>query len=180
MTKFDFLSVLVSIVFGIGLTHLCHGVFHLAYRRRLDEVGLLLAAFTFVVLVLNWWMFFGWRLRATWNFEDFLVLVLWALSFYGLAVALFPPAAEEGNNSDTRHHWFGIAFLANLGLDVVQTALLGTLFNPWYYLPFVGHYAICAWVIAHTRKHGLTRVLAWYLFLSVLLWSFVVRRDFGS
>jgi hypothetical protein len=40
VTKFDFLSVLVSIVFGIGLTHLCHGVFHLAYRRRLDEVGL--------------------------------------------------------------------------------------------------------------------------------------------
>ena len=130
MTKFDFLSVLVSIVFGLGLTHLCHSVFHLAYRRRLDEGSLLLSGFTFFVLVLNWWMFFGWRLRATWKFEDFLVLVLWALSFYGMAVALFRLSADEGSNHDIRYRGFAIALLATLGLDIIQTALLGTLFKP--------------------------------------------------
>jgi hypothetical protein len=42
MNKFDFISVLVSIVFGLGLTHLCGRAFQLAYRRQLGTMSLLL------------------------------------------------------------------------------------------------------------------------------------------
>jgi hypothetical protein len=135
MTKFDFISVLVSIVFGLGLTHLCGGVFQLAYRRALGALSFLLAGFTFVVIVLNWWMFFAWHGRTEWTFEALLVLVAWALSFYAMAIALFPPTTDIDIDSDTRHRGFAIALLVTLALDIIQTALLGTLFEPWYYLP---------------------------------------------
>jgi hypothetical protein len=102
MTKFDFISVLVSIVFGLGLTHLCGGAFQLAYRRQLDAVSFLLAGFTFVVIVLNWWMFFAWHGRTNWTFEALLVLVAWALSFHAMAFALFPPGTETTIDSETR------------------------------------------------------------------------------
>jgi hypothetical protein len=138
MNKFDFISVLVSIVFGLGLTHLCGGAFQLAYRRELGTISMLLAGLTFVVIVLNWWMFFAWHTRTQWTFEALLVLVAWALSFYGMAFALFPG------------------------------------------VPFVAQYAVCA-VVLHRAISGPVRItVAWWMFLSVLLWSLVVRRHLGQ
>jgi hypothetical protein len=180
MTKFDFISVLVSIVFGLGLTHLCGGAFHLAYRRQLGAVSFLLAGFTFVVIVLNWWTFFAWHGRTNWTFEALLVLVAWALSFYAMAFALFPPGTETTIDSETRHRGFAIALLVTLVLDVFQTALLGTLFEPWYYLPFVGQYALCAIVIHRTTRRPVRKAVAWWMVASVLLWSLFVRRHLGG
>jgi hypothetical protein len=180
MSQFDFISVLVSIVFGLGLTHLCAGAFQLAYRRQLGAITLLLSAFTFVVLVLNWWMFFGWHDRTNWTFEALLVLVAWAMSFYGIAIALFPPGVDDDIDSDTRHRGFAIGFLVTLVLDVIQTALLGTLFKPWYYLPFVAENAACAVVIHRAMSRRVKKAFAWWLLVSMLLWALVVRRYLGG
>ena len=180
MTKFDFISVLVSIVFGLGLTHLCGGAFQLAYRRQLGATSLLLAGFTFVVIVLNWWMFFAWHTRTEWTFEALLVLVAWALSFYGMAFALFPGDLDSNIESAARYRGFAIAFLVTLALDVVQTALLGTLFQPWYYLPFIGQYAVCAVVIHRAGSAPVRRTVGGWMVLSVVLWSLVVRRHLGQ
>ena len=179
MPQFDFISVLVSIVFGLGLTHLCGGAFQLAYRRELGAVSFLLAAFTFVVIVLNWWMFFAWHDRSSWAFEALLVLVAWALSFYAMAFALFPPTTDTDIDSEARHRGFAIALLATLALDIIQTALLGTLFEPWYYLPFIGQYAVCATVIYRARSRPVRKAVAWWMVASVLLWSLLVRRHLG-
>lgn len=180
MTKFDFISVLVSIVFGLGLTHICGGAFQLAYRRRLGTTSLLLAGFTFVVIVLNWWMFFGWHTRTEWTFEAMLVLVAWALSFYAMAFALFPGGLDSDVESEVRYRGFALAFLATLAIDVVQTALLGTLFRPWYYLPFVGQNAACAVVIHRVTSRPVRRAVAWWLLLTIVLWSLFVRRHLGQ
>ena len=178
MTKFDFISVLVSMVFALGLTHLCAGAFQLAYRRRLDTDSLLLAGFTFLVIVLNWWMFFAWHDRTEWTFEALLVLVAWALSFYAMAFAIFP--ADTDVDSATRYRRFSVAFLGSLILDVIQSALLGTLLEPWYYLPFVSQYAACAIVINRATRASVRRSLAWWLVVTVTLWSLLVRRYLGA
>ncbi len=180
MNKFDFISVLVSIVFGLGLTHLCGGAFQLAYRRQLGTMSLLLAGFTFVVIVLNWWMFFAWHARTEWTFEALLVLVAWALSFYGMAFALFPAGSDSDVDSEARYRGFAIAFLVTMALDVVQTALLGTLFQPWYYLPFIAQYAVCGIVIHRATSGQVRRGVAWWMLLSVLVWSLGVRRHLGQ
>ena len=152
MTQFDVISVLVSIVFGLGLTHLCGGAFQLAYRRQLGATSLLLAGFTFV----------------------------WALSFYGMSFALFPGDLDSDIESEARYRGFAIAFLVTLALDDVQTALLGTLFEPWYYLPFIGQYAVCAVVIHRASSAPVRRTVGGWMILSVVLWSLVVRRHLGQ
>ena len=177
MTQFDFISVLVSIVFGLGLTHLCGGAFQLAHRRRLTASILLLAGFTFLVIVLNWWMFYLWRDRTEWTFEALLVLVAWALSFYAMAFGLFPP--DTDTDPATRYRGFALAFIATSTLDVVQTALLGTLFEPWYYLPFVAQYAVCGFVIYRSGSSRMSTAVAWYLLVTMLLWCLLVRRHLG-
>jgi len=113
MTKFDFISVLVSIVFGLGLTHVCGGAFQLAHRRQLGTSSLLLAGFTFLVIVLNWWMFFAWHDRTEWKFEALLTLVAWALSFYGMAFGLFPPDTGTAIDPATRYRRFALALSRN-------------------------------------------------------------------
>lgn len=176
MSKFEFLSVLVSVMIGLGLAHLCQNVFQMAYRRRLNFVDIPLAGFTFMVLILNWWVFYNWQTRENWAFEDFLVLVLWAISFYGLAVSLFPPDSDTGPRAGDEHRWFGGALLVVVALDIVQTWMRGSLLDPWYYLPFVLQYAVCAVLLIYTKNIWIKRVVSWWLFLSITLWSLVVRR----
>src|SRR5262245_30060206 len=180
MTKFDFISVLVSMVFGLGLTHLCGGAFQLAHRRQLTASSLLLAGFTFLVIVLNWWMFFAWHDRTEWTFEALLVLVAWALSFYAMAFGLFPPDTGVEIDPAARYRGFALAFFATTILDAVQTALLGTLFDPWYYLPFVAHYAAFAVVIYWSRSTKVRTAVAWYLFVTMILWALLVRRHLAQ
>jgi hypothetical protein len=176
MSQFEFLSVLVSIVLGLGLAHLSEGVFRMVYRRRVSDITFVLAGFTFIVLVLNWWTFFAWASRTEWTFEEFLLLVLWALSFYGLAVALFPPDKSRATGDPDQHRWFAGALLITISLDIAQMALRGSLFAPWYYLPFVGQYAICCVGLIWADSRLVQRAISWWLFLSITLWSLVVRR----
>jgi hypothetical protein len=182
MAKFDFISVLVSIVFGLGLTHLCAGAFQLAYRRQLGELSLLFAGWILIVIVLNWWVFFRWHTRAEWTLEILLALVSWALSFYAMAYALFPMGIDTGAQNtgiqpDTRYRGFSIALISTLVLDVIVTALLGTLFEPWYYLPFVAQYVVCAVVIHRTTHRPVRRAIAWWMIVSILAWCLLVRRS---
>jgi hypothetical protein len=89
MSEFEFLSVLVSIIFGFGLTHILRGSVTQIFRKQALDLRLAYAGFFVVVLVLNWWVFFSWRNNEVWSFEMFLVLVLWAISHYAVAITLY-------------------------------------------------------------------------------------------
>lgn len=59
MTEFEYVAVLVSLILGLGITHLLAGVGRTIHRRgelRLDAVHTLWTATAFLVLVLNWWV----------------------------------------------------------------------------------------------------------------------------
>lgn len=70
MSDFEFLSVLVSIVIGLGLTHLLSGLGRAFYARELHRMDPVHVAWTITilfVLVLNWWVFMLWHdLLAAW------------------------------------------------------------------------------------------------------------------
>lgn len=46
MTEFEFLSVLISIIFGLGLTHVLTGSMRYIYARRATEARLVYSLFT--------------------------------------------------------------------------------------------------------------------------------------
>jgi len=176
VTEFDFLSVLVSIIFGLALTHLLSGQFRFVFQRRMTDTHLLYTGWVFMVLVLNWWMLFTWHDYQGWTFDAFLLIVLWALSFYVLAIALYPPEEIAPEREPFNYFWFFCAVVGTLAADIAWTTMRGMLFTPWYYLPFVLHYAVLAILAERIKSRLFRRLVAWWFLLSVVAWSLGVRR----
>jgi len=183
MGEFDFISVLISIVIGLGVTNLLSGAGRAFYRRRknpVDEVHMVLTGFTLLQLLLNWWVTFSWRSETNWTFEKFLVLILWTIALYMLTVFLYPPdlsQAEEHRDvwMANRASYYG-TFVCFTLLDILQTATRGSLFHPIWYLPFVAHHTVLGAIGLGLRRRGYDRFFAWYELIILLVWSVVVRR----
>ena len=177
MSEFEFLAVFISIIFGISVTQLMAGVMRSLYRGERDQTHFVMAAFLFLVLVLNWWMTFTWNDQAAWSFELFLIIIIWAMAHYIAAITLYPPLSSGSEQPfEFRRKWFLWAFIGIAITDILETWASGDLFEPWYYMPFVLHYAVLCGsgiVIQSARYH---RIVAWYFLLSMATWAFVVRR----
>jgi hypothetical protein len=183
MSGFEFISILMSIIIGLGITNLLAGTGRAFYRRRqnpMDEIQIVLSVATLIALALNWWVVFKWSGEVVWSFDKFLVLIVWAIALYMLTVFLYPPdlsqEEEHGDRFQQNRAGYYSTFIAVCLLDIVQTAMRGGLFRPIWYLPFVGQYAVLAGggLVAHRRRYD--RFFAWYLLITTLTWSLVVRR----
>jgi hypothetical protein len=176
MTEFEYLSVLTSIIFGLAFTHILTGSIRAIYARRLGEIHLVYTVFVLVLLVLNWWVAFSWRDHPQWSFDAFLLMVFWSIANFLMAITLYPPSTAGAADFDSHRSWFLWAFLFMGVFDIAQTAMQGSLFHPWYYLPFVGHYIVLALLGIRFKQPAFQRALGWWLLISILLWSLIVRR----
>lgn len=176
MTEFEYLSVLTSIIFGLGLTHILTGSIRAIYARKAGEIQLVYTAFVLLILVLNWWVAFSWRDHPNWSFDAFLLMVCWSIANFTLAITLYPPNTSGSVEFDAHRDWFLWAFFLMGLLDIAQTAASGDLFHPWYYLPFVGHYIVLALLAIRFKQPRFQRAVAWWLLSSILIWALVVRR----
>jgi hypothetical protein len=183
MSSFEFISILMSIVVGLGVTNLLSGVGRAFYRRKqvpMDEVHIVLTLATLLVLSLNWWVAFKWNTTTVWSFDTFLVLIAWTIALYMLTTFLYPPdlseEEERGNRFDQNRSGYYTAFIVFCAMDITQTAMRGGLFQPLWYLPFVVQYAILAAAGLCVRKRGFDRFFAWYQLITLLVWSLAVRR----
>jgi uncharacterized membrane protein (GlpM family) len=71
MTAFEYLAVLVSLVLGLGVTHILAGIGRTIHRRtdvRTDAVHSLWTLAAFLILVLTWWVFFQAKGFENWSF----------------------------------------------------------------------------------------------------------------
>ena len=183
MNEFDFLAVFISVIFAFGVAHLLAGFGRAVYRCKhlpLDETQVVFTGATFLILILNWWVFFLWRTKNAWTFDVVLILAAWAASFYLLAVFLYPPGTHEAQThgeifARTRTGFYG-SLIAGVVLDILLTAIRGEIFHPLWYLPFVMHYGVLAIVAMGLRKRGFDRFTAWYLLITLLAWSLIARR----
>ena len=175
MTTFEFISVFIAIIFGLSLAHLLTGAMHNLFHGKLGfERGAYLLFLT-VVIIAQWWTFFRWRSVEAWSFDAFSVLVAWALNIFAMPVALYPPGGEVHDALPHRRTLLTL-LIAMCVLDVAQTALLGDLFEPWYYLLFLGHYAAFAALALLIQNNRFHKAVAAYFALSIVAWVFIVRR----
>lgn len=175
MSTFEFISVFISMIFGLGLAHLFTNAMAHVFQRKLNYERGAYLLFTTMIVLGQWWTLFRWRDVQTWTFEAFAVLVLWALTVFAMPVALYPPG--EDVHADIKHRRTFLALFLVMGvLDVAQTAMLGALFEPKYYLIFVGHYIAIAALGIASQSPRLHNVIATYLAASLTLWMLVVRR----
>ncbi len=176
MSEFEFLSVLISIIIGLGLTHILTGLVRDIFAGRATENHVIYTIFVIIVLVLNWWVIFSWRNHPSWSFDAFLVLVSWAISHYVIAITLYPPKGSDSGHFETHRHWFLWSLFAMTMLDIGQTAMRGDIFRPWYYLVFVLHISVLSAIGAVSKSDLFHRILGWWFLIGILTWALVVRR----
>lgn len=120
MSSFEFLSVLISVVVGLGITHLLTGfgrLLHLEKGFRTSGAHLVWTLYVFLYLVVYWWtIVFGWQDWENWNILLFLFVLLYGVLLFLLCVVLYPADPPESWNPgqhfiDTRRSFFLILVL---------------------------------------------------------------------
>jgi len=93
MDEFGYLSVLITIILGLGITQLVTGLGRLIVSR--ERVRLYWPTVAWVALlltfhILTWWTMFGLRNYRAWNFLAFLIVLLQPIVLYLLAALILP------------------------------------------------------------------------------------------
>lgn len=199
MSEFEYITVLLSIIFGLAMSQLLRGVGTAIFHRRTgswDIVHSLWVANAFILLALNWWVTFGFQAYADqyaaaarvagrvgdtfWSVDIFLVLLLWAVFLYMPSVLLFPQDEENYESYNAVYHrnrmflmgtWIGF-----FAMDIAHTAYRGALFDPPIYLPVVIHYMALLCLAMFVRRRGLQIFVAAWVCVTLLAWTFGVRR----
>jgi len=175
MDKFEFIAVLMSLIFGLAITNLLSGMLRAFFLKELTDTRLAWSLAVGIILLVNWWGFFLWSDNEEWHFVEFLYLVLWATTHYLLAVSLYPYDYMDSYTEELRRKFMLWTMLAICVLDVGEATIGGELFEPWYYLVFMGFIFSLVAAPLVLPKPVVLRVSGWLLFFAVLIWSVVVR-----
>ena len=132
MTIFEYVAVLVSIVVGLGMTHLLAGVGRMisgAGHWRVYWVHLVWVLYLFLYLVFFWWWEFKLAMVDEWTFGLYLFVILYAVLLYLLTVVLFPRGFPDEASFEvyyySRRHWFFGLLIATYVVDVGDTLAKG-------------------------------------------------------
>jgi hypothetical protein len=134
MGAFEYLSVLISIIFALGMTRVLWGVGEMLQalsRRRIYWVHVIWIINLFLYLVVEWWIFYRWRNQQPWTFLLFIFVLIGPTLLYLESILLFPREAALDDSVDYKTHYYANhrAFFIIFGLygpvDVVDTLLKG-------------------------------------------------------
>lgn len=137
MDAFNYLSVLLSIILGLGITQVLTAGGRLVRGRamvRPDWIPLVWAGILLVMYVQVWWAMFGLRARTAWDFVSFLVVLLQTVALYLTAALVLPESVPEPPPGDAaaaaaplelRAHYERHApwFFGFLGLTVLMSVI---------------------------------------------------------
>ena len=150
MDSFSYLSVFISLILGLGVTHLLTGVAALIRSRR--ELRLwwptpLWMATTFLIQVQTWWALFTLRSIEHWSFAAFLIVLLQPVAIFMMA-ALIVPRTLAGETADLKDEYFRefrwffsallLALIASLAKNLVLTGALPEPRNLTAHIVFIG------------------------------------------
>jgi len=147
MQAFEYLSVLVSIIVGLGLSHLLSVAARLIQERRRVQFfppTLLWMGILFVLQIQIWWAAFEWQSAPTWDFLAFLVFLLLPIGAYLLSVLLVPDLDQPGEMDlrasyfQNRPWFFGLLALVPL-ISLLHEAIHATIvadIDLWFRLGF--------------------------------------------
>lgn len=129
MSTQEYLSVLVSIVLGLGLTHLLSGFGRLIVERhrvRFYWVSLAQALIVFIATVQFWWSTLDYGEEVQSNFFAFLFFLLSPIVLYLLTVLVIPDLEGESEDAvSLRDHYYSVRpwyFALGILLPVLNAA----------------------------------------------------------
>jgi hypothetical protein len=175
LTTFEYLSVFISIVIGLGVVRVLGGVAKLLDRQESKAYWVHSTWVGYFIFWLPWfwWFEFDWRLQTTWTFPVFFFVVIFAMLFY-LAVAVLVPT-READYKDLESYFYRVRprFFVLLTLiyiaDVIDAVLkpgnledVGPTYGPVMAIYIVGS------VVASLTEHRLFHQI-WVVVVGLML-----------
>ncbi len=193
MDYFEYVMVLVSIIVGLGLTHVL-GALGAAIHRlrghgppiRLDATYLLWVGTVLTWLISFWWFEFKYQeITIQWSLDLYLFVIFYAISLYLMAVILLPAGMKGVTDSYeyfmAGRRWFFGAFFVATAFDVVDSFLKGF---DWgmqpSYLTLWAIYIAAGIVGIVSKTRGAQRLAAAIPFVSQIVNIFSDLRILGS
>ena len=162
MDQFSYLSVLISIILGLGITQLVTGLGRLVQARDRVKLYWPTVAWTALLLVIHvqtWWAMFGLRNQTTWNFAQFFIVLLQPLVLSLLASLVIPDMSGDAHidlraNYYAQSRWFFslmiLLLVVSLVKDLVLTGSLPSRLNVAAHLTFM----VTSGIVIATRREG--------------------------
>jgi hypothetical protein len=181
MDAFNYLSVMVSVILGLGLTQLLAGVGNLVQVRRRVKLYWLHSVWVLLLVALHlnlWWSFWSLRGVDDWTYVTF-VYVLFGPAMLVIASHVIMPELIDGH-IDVRTHYFDtrlvfFALLAAAGIwglfieSVMGRQPLMVLFRALQVLGIV-LMVFCA-LSSSARLHALATVAIVAMFAISIVWT---------
>ena len=158
MGAFDYLSVLVSIVLGLGITRLLMGFGRwVESRSEFHAFGpsLAWAGFLLLVHIETWWTMFGYMQHREWTFLQFVVVLLQPMVLFLMTLLVFP--SSDSRRQDLRENflhqrpWFFGLLVVLLIVSIMRDLVLGRTLPGAMNLAFHGIFFVAA-IIGMTLK----------------------------
>ena len=193
MSHFEYVMVLISIIVGLGLTHVLGALGAAVHRLRghgppirLDATYLLWVGTVLTWLVSFWWFEFKYQeVIIQWTLDLYLFVIFYAILLYLMAVILLPAGMKGITNSYeyfmAGRRWFFGAFFVATAFDVVDSFLKGF---DWgmqpSYLTLWAIYIAAGIVGIVSKTRGVQRLAAAIPFVSQIVNIFADLRILGS
>lgn len=186
MSSFEFLSVFISVVVGLGMAHLLTGIgrlIHQAGTARLSAAHMFWTAYVFCFMVIYWWtVVFGYVEWQNWNIIIFLFVLAYGVVIFLLAVVLYPTHLPEP--WDMRAHflrmrrWFFGMLMMLILTELMDTGLKNHFDDfsiPYIFL--IGSWAAVAVIGWITTSPKTQNWIAGYSLISQVSWIAYQLRD---
>lgn len=184
MTPFEYVSVLISIILGLGITVLLTGLADIIRNYHVVKVYwpyLIWILIVFILHIQEWWISYSLRSEMDWTLPRFLFVITYPIVLFILAHLLFPQKwSKKGvdlkifyfNNFSK---YFGTALLL-LVISILQNHFLLDYSLSDQYVQFVMAFFFMALLGSRSRNEGLHMAIA-LLMLTLLILSFVMAPD---
>ena len=131
---FDYFGVLISIIFGLSLTHVLRGLgrlIQLRHETRAYWVHIVWTINVVVFVLAIWWGMYWWKELQDWSASWFFYIAGYAIAIFMWAFMLFPQEFAPGVDFadyfyGNRHWFFGIQTVVCL-MDLPETLRKGEL-----------------------------------------------------
>ena len=130
MTSFEYISTLLSIIIGLGITHLLVGISRLINNPkgvRIYWVHLVWTFSIFTYMVFFWWWEYKLNSISDWTFQIYLFIIIYAVLLFLLCVLNMPfhfPENFKDHYYSTRK-WFFLIFITINVVDLIDSGIKG-------------------------------------------------------
>ncbi len=184
MSLFEYISVLSSIIIGLGITQLLRGVVNIIHHPEEGKpyaTHLIWVLSMFLISVVWWWFQFTLADNQQWTFQSYCFLIAYAVTIFLMCAVLIPSRISSfGSYKEfffSKKQWFFGFFILQRLVDILDTLLKGGVdrylsFGPEYWLSSPIQIALAVVAIS-TRNEKFHAVFA--IAIILLQVSLVVR-----